>query len=69
MDEVKGGGETEAISKEDFNRSNSPPSFHWLIYNERIRLLCLNVSKKHIFSNNILKLYVTFLIYLSVKII
>lgn len=45
MDEVKGGGETEAISKEDFNRSNSPPSFHWLIYNERIRLLCLNVSK------------------------
>ena len=69
MGEVQDGGETEAISKEDFNRPNSPPSFHGLIYNERIRLLCLNVFKKHIFCNNILKLYTTFLIYTSVKII
>lgn len=45
MDKVQGGGETEAISKEESNITDSPPSFHWLIYNERIRLLCLNVSK------------------------
>jgi hypothetical protein len=69
MGEVQDGGETEAISKKDFNKSKSPPSFHWLIYNERIRLLCLNVSKQYIFCNNILKSYVIFLIYTYVKII
>lgn len=67
--EVQDGGETEAISKEDFNKSKTPPSFHRLTCNERIRLLCLNVSKQHIFCNNILKLYVIFLIYPYVKII
>ena len=64
---MQGGGETEAISKEELNLTNSPPSFHWPIYNERIHLLCLNVSKQHIFCNNNLKLYAPFLIYLSFK--
>jgi len=69
MGEVQDGRETEAISKKNFNKSKSPPSFHWLIYNERICLLCLNVSKQYIFCNNILKSYVIFLIYTYVKII
>jgi len=38
MDKVQGGGETEAISKEESNITNSPPSFHCLINSERIHL-------------------------------
>ena len=60
MDKVQGGGETEAISKEDIKKSNSPPPSYWIIYNEHRSLLFINVSKQHIFCNNILKLHVVF---------
>ena len=60
MGEVQDGGETEEILREEFNTYTSPPPVHWIIYDEPMRLLCLNVSKQHIFCNNILKLHVVF---------